>query len=110
VDDVACGRRVAKLYQFGRYFRCRQCHRLAYSSQSEGTEHRARRRANKIRERLGVEPGTAAPFPQKPPNMRQSTYERLRNKALDDEMTANEMQIERLLAWLNRSGNKREFW
>jgi hypothetical protein len=111
VDDVvACGRRVAKLYQVGRYFRCRQCHRLAYSSQSEGKEHRARRRANKIRERLGDESGTAAPFPQKPPNMRQSTYERLRNKALDDEITADQMQIERLLAWLNKSGNKREFW
>jgi len=25
-------------------------------------------------------------------------------------MTANQMQIERLLAWLNKSGNKREFW
>jgi hypothetical protein len=80
------------------------------SSQSEGKEDRARRRANKIRERLGGEPERAAPFPQKPPSMRQSTYERLRNKAFDDETTANEMQIERLLAWLNKSGNKREFW
>ena len=81
-----------------------------FSTLSEGKEDRARRRANKIRERLGGEPERAAPFPQKPPSMRQSTYERLRNKAFDDEMTANETQIERLLAWLNKSGNKREFW
>ena len=29
---VACGRRVRKLYQAGRYFGCRRCHSLTYTS------------------------------------------------------------------------------
>ncbi len=36
-NDQECGRRVAKLYlpPRGRYFGCRQCHRLAYTSSQE---------------------------------------------------------------------------
>ncbi len=86
VDSVACGRRVAKLHSAGRYFLCRHCYRLVYSSQSEGVGDRALRRANKIRQRLGGEPGTDTQFPPRPPNMRRSTYERLRNQAFDAEM------------------------
>ena len=35
VNGVACNRRVAKLYLRGRYFGCRQCHRLTYTSCQE---------------------------------------------------------------------------
>jgi hypothetical protein len=35
VNDVACGRRVRKLYFRGRYFGCRHCHGLAYRSSQE---------------------------------------------------------------------------
>jgi hypothetical protein len=35
VSGVACGRRVAKLYLHGRYFGCRHCHRLTYTSCQE---------------------------------------------------------------------------
>lgn len=31
-DGVACGRRVRKLYLVGRYFGCRRCHGLTYTS------------------------------------------------------------------------------
>jgi hypothetical protein len=61
VNAVACGRRVAKLYEQGYYFLCRHRYRLAHASQSEGAWDRALRRANKIRQRLGSDPGMAAP-------------------------------------------------
>jgi hypothetical protein len=31
-NGVYCGRRVAKLYLFGKYFGCRHCHQLTYES------------------------------------------------------------------------------
>ncbi len=34
-NGVACGRRVRKLYLWGRYFGCRHCHGLAYRSSQE---------------------------------------------------------------------------
>ena len=63
VNGIVCSRRVAKLYGPGRYFLCRHCYRLVHASQSEGRLDRALRRANTIRQRLGGDPGMAAPFP-----------------------------------------------
>lgn len=85
----ACRRGVIKLHGAGRYFLCRQCYRLPYSSQSEGPWNRALRRAEKIRHRLGGEPGVLAPFPNKPKGMWQKTYQRLRRQALEAEKLAN---------------------
>jgi len=112
VDGIACGRRMAKLYCAGRYFLCRHCYRLAHASQSEDAGQRALRRASKIRERLGGKPDTDAPFPEKPPGMRRSTYERLQNQAFDDEITGGDALTDkamRLLARLNQP-SKRKFW
>ena len=53
---IGCGRRVAVLHG-GRVFACRQCNRLAYRSQREADDDRATRRADKVRKRLGWEPG-----------------------------------------------------
>ena len=69
-----CAQRVGKLYLGQRYFVCRHCLRLAYTSQSEEPMYRHNRRANKIRMALGGEPGTAALPPLKPKGMHWRTY------------------------------------
>ncbi|MFO1371429.1 MAG: hypothetical protein U1F42_03225 [Candidatus Competibacteraceae bacterium] len=71
-----CGRRVAILYG-GAIFACRRCYRLAYPSQREASHERATRRADKIRARLGWEPGILNGEDGKPKGMHWRTYERL---------------------------------
>ncbi len=75
-----CNRRVALLYG-GKYFRCRFCHNLTYSSQQEGRADRLLRRARKIRRRMGGKNNLMEPFPRKPKNMHWKTYSRLRKEA-----------------------------
>jgi hypothetical protein len=113
VNGVACNRRVAKLHGPGRYFLCRHCYSLAYSSQSESAWDRTLRRANKIRQRLGGDPGMAMPFPPKPKGMWRRTYERLRKQTFEADMLADEaftIAAARLLARPYRPKRKRSFW
>jgi len=71
-----CGRRVAILYGGG-IFACRHCHELGYPSQREPDYERAARRADKIRDRLGWEPGILNGAGLKPKGMHWRTYDRL---------------------------------
>lgn len=73
---AGCNRRVAVLYG-GSLFACRHCHDLAYRSQREGDQARAVRRANRIRHRLGWEPGCLNPGAPKPSRMHWRTFRRL---------------------------------
>ncbi len=73
---VGCGRRVAILYGGG-IFACRRCYRLAYASAREDVGDRAARRADRLRERLGWEPGILNGGGEKPKCMRWHTFERL---------------------------------
>lgn len=78
VNGRYCGRRVGKLFSGGRYFLCRHCYKVAYSSQSEARYDRMLRRANKLRIALGGEPGTANWIAPKPKGMWNRTYQRKR--------------------------------
>jgi hypothetical protein len=71
-----CGRRVAILYG-GEVFACRHCHKLAYQCQRESPDDRAKRRADKIRVRLGWEPDILNGEGFKPKGMHWRTYRRL---------------------------------
>jgi hypothetical protein len=81
-----CGRRVAVLYGPGRHFLCRHCYDLRYESQREDKTHRALRRAQKIRERLGGSTNMTEPFPQKPKGMHHKTYMRMCWEHIEAEM------------------------
>jgi hypothetical protein len=73
-----CGRQVSKLYGGGRLFACRHCYRLAYASQRETVSQRGRRKAQKIRMRLGGSPSMIDDFPDRPRGMHEQTFERWR--------------------------------
>ncbi|MFO0688363.1 MAG: hypothetical protein U0900_06630 [Myxococcota bacterium] len=113
VNGTVCGRRVASLYCRGRYFLCRYCYRLSYSSQSEDVLDRSRRRARKIWRRLGGNLGFDAHLPSKPKGMWWRTYRRLRAQAVDAEMRADlqfEIQALRLLDRIGTSKGTGRFW
>jgi hypothetical protein len=83
---AGCGQRVAVLYGPGRYFLCRHCCDLVYESQRENEMHRALRRTQTIRERLGGSANMTKPFPERPKGMHHETYWRLREAHDEAEM------------------------
>jgi hypothetical protein len=73
-----CRRRVAILYGASKYFLCRHCYHLTYTSQQESPALRLMSKAQNIRERLGGSTDLTDLFPDKPKNMHWKTYQRLR--------------------------------
>ena len=76
-----CGKRIAVLYGAGKYFFCRHCYKLAYSSQQEGKVDRLMRKARKIRLRLGASDNLSETILFKPKHMHNKTFNRLRREA-----------------------------
>ena len=95
---IGCGKRVALLYYCG-VFACRHCHQLAYPSQREDEADRARRKADRIRDRLGWPRGLwHGSNWGKPKGMHWTTYERLRAEHQCLEDTVNAAFIARAIA------------
>ena len=99
---AGCGRRVAVLYRIGRYFLCRCCYDLVYESQRENGMHRALRRAQAIRERLGGSTNMTKPLPERPKGMHHETYWRLREEYDEAEMA----QLVGIRKWLDKLEKK----
>jgi len=73
-----CESRRAVLFSVGGRFRCRQCHRLAYTSTREDATDRAIRRCAELRAKLGGEPGQPIwEIPPKPSGMTWRRYGRI---------------------------------
>lgn len=106
VNGRSCGRRVAKLFAGGKYFLCRHCYNIGYASQSEPRYDRMLRRANKLRQALGGEPGTAHWIAPKPKGMHQRTYQSKRCEIEWCESQADELFIAKFQHLL-RSGELR---
>ena len=70
-----CGRRCLMLYGWGGRHACRICQRVGYATQLEKERDRIQTRANRIRKRLGGEPGVEN-YPAKPKGMHWRTYQR----------------------------------
>ena len=72
----SCGRRCRVLYG-GAYFRCRRCYNATYESQYEFIRVPGLSSAERVRDKLGGEPGFVHLFPNKPKGMHWKTYRRL---------------------------------
>ena len=96
-------RRVRKLYlPFGaNRFRCRHTYRLAYASQRETLHDRAMRRVRKLTKRLGGDPADDE-YPDKPPRMRWTTYNRLMDKIVAADRVADARIIMLAARWMAR--------
>lgn len=95
VNGRACGRRVGKLFSGGRYFLCRHCYDVGYTSQSEPRCDRMLRRANKLRTALGGAPGTVYLIAPKPKGMWKRTYQRKRFEIQWREDQANQLFLKK---------------
>jgi len=75
----SCNTRRKVLYG-SRLYRCRECHRMTYSSQYDPFPQLPWNRCHRVRERLGGEAGFSNMFPPKPKGMHWKTYYRLREE------------------------------
>ena len=88
----SCNRRVAILSLIEARFICRHCHNLPYGSSREGYLGRMRRKARKIRNRLGADMNLFEPVLYKPKGMHWSTF----NMLVEKEAEVNQVTLEQM--------------
>lgn len=91
-----CDARVAKLYLRGGRFKCRQCHGLRYTSQSEDELDRCWRKQSKLEAKLG-------PNWSRPKGMHHAT----RDKLLEGIWACEAQRDDALVAYMDRVGFNR---
>ena len=72
-----CGKRVEILFGSNKYFLCRNCQGLTYTSCNTHPTKRLFNKANKLKEKIGVEPGIMDLIPDKPKGMHRSTFDNI---------------------------------
>ncbi|WDP88714.1 MAG: hypothetical protein HUN04_02760 [Desulfobacter sp.] len=78
-----CERKVEILYSLGgagKNFLCRDCHGLTYASCNTHSTKRLFNRANKLKRKIGAEPGIMDIIPEKPKGMHRSTFDNILDK------------------------------
>jgi hypothetical protein len=107
VNGKPCGRRVQKLFMpsRGRYYGCRHCHDLTYTSRRQDAKDRTLTKAQRIRVRLGGDRCILAPFPDRPKGMWRRTFQRLKCKAEDAEIRSWR-ELEPFLLKLERKASR----
>ena len=98
----SCQRRCRVIYG-GAYFRCRQCYRATYPSQYTYIRLPSLSRVDRMRDKLGGDPGLINPFPRKPKGMHWRTYRRLER----EDRAASELLGRVLYAKFNRTRSGR---
>lgn len=99
VNGHNCERRIATLYAAGKYFLCRHCYDLAYSSQQEAGFERALRKARKIRHKLGASDNVDDPIYEKPKGMHWTTFSKLTRQS-ENFAWESENHLQKLLSRL----------
>jgi hypothetical protein len=72
-----CSKRRQALYVRDKALACRSCLGLRFESQHENRRSRMFRQLEKVRAKLGWQPGALAPYGAKPQGMHEQTYARL---------------------------------
>lgn len=95
-----CGRRVLRLLWAGTGFACRHCSGLSYISTGVDDVTRARRKAAKLRYRLGGDPTYGPGLPWRPKGMHHITYDRHCARIIEADFQVDRLEARRHQSWL----------
>jgi len=93
-----CERRVENLYGLngaGKYFLCRDCHGLTYTSCNTHPTKRLFNKANRLKQKIGVEPGIMDLIPDKPKGMHRTTFDNIIDEIQRLEYLGDQAMVEK---------------